>query len=152
MKNDALDLPTWTVPSATDVAAPPRVTVLTDPAAEPGALTEAQKDRLIEAASQLAADLGAVARDVVAIYRVRADADADVARTDAETRQLVASFRGEVERLAQLGHTARARGEVVRGIVRDFAVLLGAIPELDVNARARLIETLRFLVDSALRE
>jgi uncharacterized hydantoinase/oxoprolinase family protein len=149
MKDETLDLP---VRATTEVAPPRRVTVLTGPSEPATALTEAQRDRIIEAASQLATDLGSVVKDIVGIVRVRAEGKVDVDRIDALTRQMVEPIRAGIDRLAQQGETARARGEVVRGILRDFALVLATIPELDVAARARLVDTLGDLAKCAVRE
>ena len=84
-----------------------------------------------------------IARDLVNIAHIRAKADADVSRIDAETRAVVARLKIEVERTAAQGDLIRNKGEAAAKVIE---ATLKLIPEGDTVARALAMDTLKTLV------
>jgi hypothetical protein len=114
-------------------------------------LTEVQIARIVDAASRMVGDLGPIVQDVVTIWRIRAEAGADVARIDASTRQIVAAARAEIDRLAQVESHTRSRGQVVVDVIKAFTALIETVPELDTASRHGLVDSLRWLVEAAVK-
>jgi len=100
----------------------------------------------------MAGDMGEIAKDVVAIYRIRSEAGADVARVEAATRHVVASARAEIDRLAQRESHTRTRGQVVVEVIQAVTATIRVIPEMDSASRHSLIDSLRWLVEAAVKE
>jgi tryptophanase len=123
-----------------------------DPGQQHPGLTAGQIDRVVEAASKMAGYLGEIAKDVVAIYRIRAEAGADLARADAAKRQIVTSARAEIDRLVQRENYTRTRGQVVVEIIKAVTAAMETIPEVDSASRHALIDSLRWLAEAAVRD
>ncbi len=115
-------------------------------------LTELQFARIVDAASRMAGDLGPIAKDVMTIWRIRAEAGADIARIDASIRQIVAAARAEIDRLTQVESHTRTRGQVVVDVIKAVTAALETVPELDTASRHALVDSLRWLVEAAVRD
>lgn len=113
----------------------------------PRGLTENQVARIVDAVGHL----GPIAVELLRIYRIRVEADADVDRLDASTRQEVAAARAEIDRLAQVESLTRMRGQVVAEVISAFTAALETVPELDTASRHALVDSLRWLVEAAVK-
>jgi hypothetical protein len=105
-------------------------------------LTESQIDRLVDAGTKMTGDLGEIVKNVVAIYRIRIEAENDVIKINAMTDQIVASTRADIDRLCQMGKNVHTRGEVVVNVLNAVIGMLEKIPELDNGSRHALIDQL----------
>ena len=142
MGDDALDLPQRAL-------AAPAVVVKPVAISKPG-FTEKQMDQIIEARARAIGDMGQIVKDVVAIIRIRQQADADVRLIEADTQKIVASTRAEIDRLVQVDKNVQTRGEVAVRVIATVTELLKHIPEVDVDSRRQLIDSLRWLVEAAI--
>jgi hypothetical protein len=115
-------------------------------------LTEGQMDRVVDAAARMAGDIGEITKGVVAIYRIRAEAGADVARVEAATRQIVASARAEIDRLAQRESHTRTRGQVVVDVIKAVTAAMETIPDVDSTSRHALVDSLRWLAEAVVKD
>ena len=124
-------------------------------AVEPGGLTEAQRGELITGGLRVATDVTALAASLVNGYveigRIRAQAVADVARIDAETRRIEAALAGEVARLVEARRAIEARGTVAIGIIQVVTAQVQAIPHADSETRRAVIDALPRLVELAVK-
>lgn len=111
-------------------------------------LTEQQTSKLIDLAGEAAGHMTSIVRDIVAIARIRQEADADVRRIGAETHRAVFSIRAEIDRLALVGENVRSRGQVAVDIIRQVGELMKQA-NLDGAAQARLVDSLVYLVGIA---
>ena len=145
MSDDILDLPNR-----------PRVEVL--PRAEAGSassgtrLTEKQMDQVLDTGLRFVEDLGAVARELVAIHRIREQGRADVERIEAKTRHVVEKMRAEIDRLAEVRQGVRTRAQAVVEIISAMSQALQRIPDLDNDSRKALVDQLPRLVKLAISD
>jgi hypothetical protein len=114
-----------------------------------GALTSAQTDSLIQGGVEVAKEALEIGKKIMHIWEIREQADADVARIDAHTRQIVEVLRGHVAHVEARRGAIRERGDVTIRIIRELtpAIRDSALPEA---AKLSLINTLPNLVREAL--
>lgn len=114
-----------------------------------GGLTSGQKDALIAGGVQVAADVMEIGKKICHIWEIREQADADVARTEAQTRQIVEVLRGHVAHVEARRGAIRERGDVTVRIIREItpAIRDSALPDA---AKLSLINKLPELVRDAL--
>lgn len=140
MANEIVDLPERKAPAAAVPAAQPG-----QPAAKRG-LTERQMDMAIEGTVQVLGGAVSIARDLIDIARIRTQAAADVARIEAQTRDVVERMKVEVEKISAEGDNVLKRGQAAAAVIE---AALKFIPESDTAARALAIDTLKTLVVAA---
>jgi len=117
---------------------------------EPGnGLTAEQKGQLIQGSFQVAKDVADIARRVCDIWEIREQADADVARIDADHRRIVGILRATVGHVEARRREIQARGEVVVAIVQSMMPGIRA-SDLSESEKRSLIQALPGLVHEAL--
>lgn len=114
-------------------------------------IADKQRDVIVKAGARAAADVGHMAKDIVAIVKIREQAGADVARINAETERVVRATRAEIDRLVQVGKNLESAGDVAVRIIDSVARLIQTMPESDGVSRGKAIDALRDVVAAALR-
>lgn len=145
MSDDLLDLPKR-----------PKVEVLPREEARAASsgtrLTEKQMDQVLDTGKRFVEDLGAVARELAAIHRIREQGRADVERIEAKTRHVVEKMRAEIDRLAEVRQGVRTRAQAVVEIISAMNQALQKIPDLDNDSRKALVDQLPRLVELAISD
>lgn len=120
---------------------------------EPPSLKITQKhvDQVVGAAARVLPDLSHIAKDLVAIARIRQQADADVRVIEAETEKIRVRAQAEIERLVQVDQNMRTRAQAAIAVLAQLKQLLETIPDIDTESRRSLIGLLPSLVPSADR-
>lgn len=118
---------------------------------KPTALTEKQKTKLIETGSRLLGDAGRIARDLIAIQKIRVTSAAKVDEIDADARRQADVIRAQVEKM-RAGHDGvRTRGQEVRAIIAEVSAALSELSsEEDAAARRQLVTQLPRLAELAV--
>lgn len=113
-------------------------------------LTEGQVDTVIQAGVKAADDFGAIVKDLVSIYKIKQQSEADIALIDAETKKIVQSVRAEIDRQVQQGQTIRTRGQAAIDIIAQITSAIKSMPDLDTVSRHKLIDSICPLVQLAV--
>ena len=114
--------------------------------------TQKHLDQLVGTGARVVADVSQIVKDLVAIAKIRQQADADIGRIEAETQRVVAEARAEVDRLAQVGQNIRTRAQAAVEVITQVTRMMETIPDVDEASRRQLIETLRFLVEATVSD
>lgn len=115
----------------------------TDRQTEKRGLTERQKDMAIEGSVQVLTGVVSIARDIMDIAKIRASAAADVARIDAQTREVVGKMKMEVEMITAKGKSTLSKGQAAAAVIE---ATMKHIPESDTAARDKALDMLKSLV------
>ena len=114
-------------------------------------LTTQQTDELIGGGVAVMTSLAEVARSLADIAHIRATADGDVARIEAETRQLREGAAAQLRVYVEKRVTMADRGRIVVELLEHVTRALKDVPDLDPASRKALIDSLPSLVQSAIR-
>jgi len=118
-------------------------------------LTKGQKTKVIDGAIQTVGEAAAIAQTLVdsaaRINEIRATSIAEVARIEAETRQIEVKIAGMIEVLVQNRKFQESRGAIAVQIITEVTRLVNGLPDSDDKARQTAIEMLPSLVESALK-
>lgn len=116
-------------------------------------LSDKSKGKMVDAGVRLLGDAGKLARDLVAIQRIKNQSIAKVNEIDANTRQQVQVIRAQVEKV-RVGHDGvRVRGQEIRGIIAEVTAALANLGEAeDAAARRALVAALPKLAELAVDE
>lgn len=115
----------------------------TDRQTEKRGLTERQKDMAIEGSVQVLTGVVSIARDIMDIAKIRASAAADVARIDAQTREVVGKMKMEIEMITAKGNSTLSKGQAAAAVIE---ATMKHIPESDTAARDKALDMLKSLV------
>lgn len=113
-------------------------------------LTVAQKDALVSAGVQALADVGAIAKGLIAIAAIKQKAASDVAVIRAETEQKDAEIRGQISLHMARANDVKERGRVVVELIEAVTRQLKEIPELDNDTRREAVSALKEYVRMAV--
>jgi len=113
-------------------------------------LTEEQMNTVVQSKARAAEDFGTIVKELVSIYKINQQSEADIALIEAETEKFVKSMRAEIDRQVQQGQTIRTRGEVAVGIIAQITSTITTMPDHDVASRHKLIDSILPLVQLAL--
>ena len=116
---------------------------------KPGGLNERQMDITVEGNRQVIIGVVTIARDILEIVRIRSTATADVARLEAQTRDVVEKMKIEVQKISAHGESTLNRGRAAAAVIE---ATMKFIPESDAVARAKALDMLRMLVADATGE
>ncbi len=114
-----------------------------------GGLTERQMDIAVEGSVQIVVGAMSIARDIVDIARIRSTAAADVARIEAQTRDVVEKMKVEVQKIVAQGEVTFNRGKAAAAVIE---ATMKFIPESDASARAKALDMLTTLIAAATAE
>lgn len=121
--------------------------------------TEKQRDVIIstkadlakskaEMVNRAAQDFGIIAKDAIAIWKIREQSQADVTRIKAEEDKIVNEIREQIEKLKQENANILTRGEITMTIIKEVNQMM--LSQEDRTLRQGLIDALPRLVEAAL--
>ncbi|HQJ46850.1 MAG TPA: hypothetical protein PK195_09415 [Ignavibacteriaceae bacterium] len=113
--------------------------------------TEKQMDTIVDAAAKSAPDIINVVKDVVAIIKIREQADADVKTIEARTQQYVKQLQKDIEKIKEEGEKIKTQGEVVVRVLSQLSNIVNNIPDSDALSRHRLIDQLSDIIEMSVK-
>jgi len=114
-------------------------------------LTEKQMDTIVDAAAKSAPEIINVVKDVVAIIKIREQADADVKNIEARTQQYVKQLQKDIEKIKEEGEKIRTQGDVVVRVLSELSNIVNNIPDSDALSRHKLIDQLSDIIKMSVK-
>ena len=113
------------------------------------ALTEKQKDKVLDIAGDVAVGVVDVVKGLVEISKIRANSKAAVDKIEAETRKIQTTLDANIRILQERNKGIQDRSVFVRGLVQD---ILKGIPDHDNVSRRVALEQLPEMIEKSLAQ